>query len=192
MNMNPYQNIAEEETVRYRPYKMSRLMNLNLNMDPNTDIVLKEVRREGTEPLYYGYKCVPLEFPLTQIGNQYEIASQFSPQRTRSRRRSSTYNPTTLSTERIPRTEGTGRVSELARSELPRSEQGRSDIVRSEVGRSDIGLGRSDLPRSELSRSELHRSETGRELGRGEILSSQFPSKNVSQTSSEAIRRNLI
>ncbi|ABF50366.1 unknown [Antheraea pernyi nucleopolyhedrovirus] len=39
------------------------------------DIVMKEVRTEqDAPPVYYAYRCLPLEFPMTLKGTQYEVA----------------------------------------------------------------------------------------------------------------------
>nr|BBD51056.1 hypothetical protein [Antheraea pernyi nucleopolyhedrovirus] len=67
--MNPYA-MEMDEQVTYIPVKRA-----GGNAFLDGDIVMKEVRTEqNAPPVYYAYRCLPLEFPMTLKGTQYEVA----------------------------------------------------------------------------------------------------------------------
>ncbi|AGR57178.1 hypothetical protein [Choristoneura rosaceana nucleopolyhedrovirus] len=61
-----------DEQVTYFPVKRTAASNAFYD----GDIVMKEVRQEQNgPPVYYAYRCLPLEFPLTLKGTQYEVVA---------------------------------------------------------------------------------------------------------------------
>ncbi|QBC76106.1 nesp127 [Neophasia sp. alphabaculovirus] len=75
INRNYYMDTGDEN-VTYIPVKVKS----NSNVFDDTDILMKEVRLEqNAPPVYYAYKCMPIQFPLSLRGIQYEESSNLSP-----------------------------------------------------------------------------------------------------------------
>ena len=75
-NSGNYYMDTGDENVTYIPVKIKS----NSNVFDDTDIIMKEVRFEqNAPPVYYAYKCMPIQYPLTLKGTQYETNSNLAP-----------------------------------------------------------------------------------------------------------------